>query len=702
MTEPSSIAALAIRIIDTWPSPLSLGALSELTRLRAVDSKLLVDEIIRHLPRGPLGATEARRLRMVVSIIDALAVAPDDASLEAMRSRYRERGRVPLSVKRVLADLEQRTSREAGTLSGDEMPRRRLRRSRRRSLTESTAERVERLDIVPPIQAASDTAPHEERFFHANLEDHDNTQPLRLDEQYTIAFDVGSSSNSVTVEGVWPEDVFVGADTSINMFALTVQLDSPDFEILGPRTRPLRLPRTGPSRGKARFEIAAVREGLCQLIATTHLDGNFVSQMKLTLQVGGSAPASVNATMTGRPPESVTALEPRDICLVIEPAPASGYLCRALGSVGNRAVLPITVGELTDAAETVRKALLKVVTLTHDRQLVFQHQVTIPERAQRQALELLAPAGARLFQRVFLHPGAGEDARAVGEWLKEYATDPAIQLELQVFAERLPIPWACLYLGETSDGAQLDWNNFLGLRHIVEQLPLQTLRGSKQNAIESRPALEVSLNINQMIDTQMGITLVAEHQSRWNEIAAARSGLKLFSRSTRDDVFRALRNGENRDKLIYFFCHATGPGPDGDPDLAAFSMGDGESATLADLNRNASTDSRLPERPLVFINACDSANLSPRFYDGFVPYFMAKGARGVIGTECKTPVLFGIRWAETFLEKMLDGASLGEAVLGARRMFLEQHNNPLGLLYTVHCDVDTRVSPPLPRTEAAD
>jgi hypothetical protein len=50
--------------------------------------------------------------------------------------------------------------------------------------------------------------------------------------------------------------------------------------------------------------------------------------------------------------------------------------------------------------------------------------------------------------------------------------------------------------------------------------------------------------------------------------------------------------------------------------------------------------------------------------------------------------------------KLLDGASLGDAVLGARRMFLEQNNNPLGLLYAMHCDVETRVSPPLPRTEA--
>ena len=98
-------------------------------------------------------------------------------------------------------------------------------------------------------------------------------------------------------------------------------------------------------------------------------------------------------------------------------------------------------------------------------------------------------------------------------------------------------------------------------------------------------------------------------------------------------------------------------------------------------------------QPLVFINACESAELSPAFYDGFVPYFMAKGARGVIGTQCKTPALFAAKWAERFFDRFLGGEALGDAFLGLRREFLGQHGNPLGLLYAVHCDGDTRIEP---------
>ena len=87
--------------------------------------------------------------------------------------------------------------------------------------------------------------------------------------------------------------------------------------------------------------------------------------------------------------------------------------------------------------------------------------------------------------------------------------------------------------------------------------------------------------------------------------------------------------------------------------------------------------------------------MSPAFYDGFVPYFMAKGARGVVGTECKTPALFAAAWAKRFFERFLDGEPLGEAFLGLRQEFLEKHRNPLGLLYAVYCDADTQILPAL-------
>jgi hypothetical protein len=95
----------------------------------------------------------------------------------------------------------------------------------------------------------------------------------------------------------------------------------------------------------------------------------------------------------------------------------------------------------------------------------------------------------------------------------------------------------------------------------------------------------------------------------------------------------------------------------------------------------------------VFINACESAELSPLFYDGFVPYFMAKGARGVVGTECETPALFAAELAMRFFDRFLKGEPLGRILLDLRREFYTDHNNLLGLLYALYVDGDTQVAP---------
>jgi hypothetical protein len=72
---------------------------------------------------------------------------------------------------------------------------------------------------------------------------------------------------------------------------------------------------------------------------------------------------------------------------------------------------------------------------------------------------------------------------------------------------------------------------------------------------------------------------------------------------------------------------------------------------------------------------------------------MAKGARGVIGTECETPALFAREWARRFFDTFLSGETLGKTFLDLRKEFFYKHNNVMGLLYAVYCDGDTQVVP---------
>src|SRR4029078_8589037 len=90
------------------------------------------------------------------------------------------------------------------------------------------------------------------------------------------------------------------------------------------------------------------------------------------------------------------------------------------------------------------------------------------------ALRTMARAGALLFQKVFFWPPPGGDSKRIGSFLRTVASDPARRLELQVVAETAPIPWALLYMGDAAPGAPLDWDLFLGMRHVIEEIPLQT------------------------------------------------------------------------------------------------------------------------------------------------------------------------------------------------------------------------------------
>jgi hypothetical protein len=161
-------------------------------------------------------------------------------------------------------------------------------------------------------------------------------------------------------------------------------------------------------------------------------------------------------------------------------------------------------------------------------------------------------------------------------------------------------------------------------------------------------------------------------------------------------VLKAL-SGRATDQLMYLYCHAetNGPQDPGGISGSCFVFTDDERITLAELDAEAADQPALPGNPLVFINACESGELRPEFYDGFIPYFMSKGARGVIGTECQTPAIFATEWALRFFPRFLGGEPLGELFLGLRREFLERHGNPLGLLYNVYCDGDTQVQPGL-------
>ncbi len=540
-------------------------------------------------------------------------------------------------------------------------------------------------DSPPPVELEP-----EKRWINAEIQDHDPVEPLQLGEVYTLAFDVDTELRDTSVGG---DEFGYRFKDSEQLVTLTIQLESDDFEIY---TEPqkLKVPRTGKSKGKARFDIEPRREGAGVINAVFLKDGNFIQLITLKLYTGIADRAGVLAAETlGRPVDAAFAVQPRDVSLIIQNTGA-GFQVIMTGAVGAMATLPITLPQLDHMIAQVRQDLLDVVHLeagphkTH----VYQTGIDIPPEVNRVVLQRLAKAGFRLYQRIFYGPAADAQANLLGDRLRQMARRE--RLKIQIFSQQFMLPWGILYVADEYDPDNIDPEMFLGLKHIVEHIPLQPGMQVTDTTIDSRPALVVSLNVNADIDQQMGAPLIADQRRYWDTISQG-GGVQVIARASQDQVIQALADTSTSDQILYFYCHAVSKSlaEGGGPDASTLVLSGSQRLTLEDLHLFAPTKKSLPGAPLVFINACESAELSPLFYDGFVPYFMAKGARGVVGTECETPALFAAEWARCFFDQFLAGEPLGQIFLNLRQEFYHEHNNLLGLLYALYVDGDTRIVP---------
>jgi len=544
------------------------------------------------------------------------------------------------------------------------------------------------------------------RYLVAAIDGHQADQPLEL-EKYVLEVSVELEKSGDAATRFLDAGITHGENEE--SITLMVQVTSEDFVVSQKSALPLELPRRGPSDGKARFDVKPKAVGRGTLTINVHKDGNFLLQMELAYSIGAAAAAPVEKKVHGRTLTSAAQLRKRDLGMTIKPV-QGGYECVVRGSTYTSVVLKIDEVRLADAIQVARDAMLAVVKQREDGVAVFQTGAELeitaakPEgsrvsaAAEKQALATLARAGGALFQVLFAGKKAGADEKAIGELLKKCALRSDERLTLQIVAEKFPVPWGVLYLGSIAEDATLSWDDFLGMRCIIEQIPLQTDMLVDDSAIPSdHPGLAVGVNVNESIDAQFSLNVVKRQLDFWNaQKKAAGKRLTFTERSSRADVLKAL-SGRATDQLMYLYCHAETNGPQDPGGITGSCLvftGD-ERITLADLDAESADLPALAGNPLVFINACESGELRPEFYDGFIPYFMSKGARGVIGTECQTPAIFATEWALRFFPRFLGGEPLGELFLDLRREFLQRHGNPLGLLYNVYCDGDTQVQPGL-------
>lgn len=241
-------------------------------------------------------------------------------------------------------------------------------------------------------------------------------------------------------------------------------------------------------------------------------------------------------------------------------------------------------------------------------------------------------------------------------------------------------PWTFLYGGEgldKDDLTTLDLTRFWGFRHQIQE---EVEGASPRVRLPGAPVIAAAVSPDQ--------DAAAEH--RRGPLGKLAEGAP--ERVQWIDSAAKLRGAITHfpGDCLYFFGHALQDDPP-TPTTSALRLQD------LDVTVEEICEERGPrfDRPLVlvFLNGCETTPLNVWNKDSFVGLLCLRGDRRVccVSTFAEVPAAFARRFAQRFWERFLDKATLGAALLGARRDLLEELLSPLGLVYTLFGRIETRI-----------
>ena len=543
----------------------------------------------------------------------------------------------------------------------------------------------------PPAAPAADT-----RVINGWVPGVDATTPMQVSIPYELKFAVDQPRADAVVRTAAVGPAIRDAAAGQSLVTILVVLEPGDFTLYGVDTQEIVVPvePNAASKNTVTFTIEAARAGANTLNAIFYIAGSVFQRITLTIQAGALPPAGAQVVASkaiGISLGSAAAARPahpsEQIVNVVIYRKDPGYQVIVQGGGVARAYLDISTEAIADWVGNARKTLYEIVHLQNSAGgFIYQSADTaIAPEVNQQSLKKLAEAGALLYYNLFYN-SSRDDARRMGDLLTSLSRTR--QLNIQIVAERFFFPWAFLFDGDDAALANPSYEHFWGLKHRIEYLPEFTL-GTITNfdpTISAGATVDLAFVCNNTIDSQFNAPIVQGQRAYLKELP----GLSLQDVPTVPQLVELLR-GPDGPQLIYFYCHAISKlvGEEGGVDASRISLTDAKT-NLAELKiKTRSAAERLRQAPLVFLNACESAELSPFLYDGWVPFLLARGARGVLGTEVETPAFFAAEFAKEFLRRFTGGGvTLGELLRDMRVEYARDKHNIMGLLYALYSNGD--------------
>jgi hypothetical protein len=388
------------------------------------------------------------------------------------------------------------------------------------------------------------------------------------------------------------------------------------------------------------------------------------------------------------------------------------------------APVSLQIPDLADALFNIRKLWYEVALSE-----AFQTGLTANQSEFVASVRELARAGARLWTKLFRNATkAGTSAiYKVGEWLKQHPlpSDSIIQISFESNADNFVFPWALLYDRPVPRDRNLlpDPTGFWGMRYCIEQqIPGRKYRTDQPidvpdkmdfafivwdqfRNVADQKTLMTNLKSRSSGKLDVSTPPISDPNRCYELLKNGKSHILYFythghTRLRKADIgvgtnfqifidyYKRLKRADPLRKTLYYIYQSVN-NSDFEPDRSWIGLTGGKMY----LDEMEGEIIKLESEPLVILNMCESAQITPSLSDSFIDFFLDRGAEGVIGTECPMTVEFAHPFAEQFLTEILTGVPVGHALLTARRYFMSA-KNPLGLAYTLFGSATVRFTPP--------
>lgn len=523
---------------------------------------------------------------------------------------------------------------------------------------------------------------------------------------------------------------------------IMVTTEGDGFEIEEP-VQTLILPPLGDSKDNAQFRVRPVRQStnkddLAAIRVRLYFEFNLLEVAVICAEVVGKFEHSTESLLGLEKPISFKQerleheyldfdnIQPREMHIDISRQGEYYQFNFTFRNDTGKKLVFTASSQLT--ASDLEDALMKVRKLWYDISLceTFTRQLEGDKEEFSIHIAKLANAGRELWRRLFKREQRSAICK-IGGWLEKHPLKPGgiIQVSCQKNASNFVFPWALLYDRSLSKrkGEYPTPEGFWGVRYCIEQR-LPNMIGFTDKAIQ----IEDKLKLGFMLWKEF--RNVEKEYLLMDTLEQQCAGKLIISNPPIDvaeDAIELLRDCDAH--ILYFYTHGytrhrdadIGVGKNLDLFMRWYKRLDKDSPlhnTFQKLYESVKQGQFETDRSwieltygkiyldelyddevdlqagsLVFLNMCESAQVTPSLSDSFIQFFLDRGAKSVIGTECPMTIEFAHPFAERLLRGMLLGERVGINLLNTRRYFM-QLNNPLGLAYTLFGSATVCFEPP--------